>query len=350
MDLMNRLENSVQIFRSIVEKNADGIILLDEYRTIQYINDSAIEILDRDRNQLIGISFDFIFLPGEKTEVDLVRKDGRHVIAELRKVNILVADVSFEIISIRDITQRKLNEEDLSLMRKFEAISILSGGISHDFNNLLQSIIGFIELSIDEAYSNTLKENLSGALNSAMEAKCLTKRFLQLSNQMAPKLGPVPVQLLLRKTVASFSEVSGCPVHIELPGDLQPVLADEMQVSKALSNILRNAVEATGHNGIVQVNAKNVRIEDGNTGLPFTLKKGKYVKIVIKDNGRGIPKKDFKYIFDPYFSTKQRSVERGLGLGLSTAYNIIKSHRGYIIVDSIENIGTTVNIFLQAFQ
>jgi signal transduction histidine kinase len=339
--------NNPEALQAIVEKNADGIIVLDADRRIQYLNPAAAALLDRGREELKGFSFDYILLPGEKTEVDLLRRDGRPVVAELRNASIRIADKPFELVSLRDITHKKHAEEELSLMKKFEAISILAGGISHDFNNLLCTIIGFIELSMDEPLSaDELRDYLSEAHTAAEEARDLTERFLQLSDHMAPTPYPVSVPLLVRTAMAPFYESHNARFQTDLPRNLHRVMADEMQVTKALRNILNNAFDAIGPEGCVRVIARNTTVSESRTVSPFTIEKGTYVEIAIEDDGRGIAKANLAHIFDPYFSTKQRSVERGMGLGLSTAYNIIKSHKGYILATSVEKRGTTISVYL----
>ena len=91
-------------------------------------------------------------------------------------------------------------------------------------------------------------------------------------------------------------------------------------------------------------------IDDGDGSCEHPMKKGNYVHIVIKDNGSGIPEEHLKRVFDPYFSTKQRGVQKGMGLGLSTAYSVIQKHEGYISVESTSSAGTTVSIYLPAWE
>lgn len=293
--------------------------------------------------------FGHAFVASEKAEIDVVRPDGKQIVAEIRKVCTELLCEPVEIISVRDVTQRKRIEEDRFLMKKFEAISILSGGISHDFNNLLTTIIGFIQLSMNETDpGGMLNDNLAEALSAATEAKNIMLRFLQFTRKMVPKLLPTPIELPLQRAIASVNDAFENCVSMKIPKDLSRVMADELLISKAFANLLQNAFEATQPGGIVRIHARNLIVDENQSTPMFTVAGGNYVKVSIQDEGSGIAKKNMPFIFDPYFTTKARGIVRGMGLGLSTAYNIIKSHKGYIFVESKEDEGTTVSIYLLA--
>lgn len=129
--------------------------------------------------------------------------------------------------------------------------------------------------------------------------------------------------------------------EFSIPDNLWPAKVDEGQVSQVINNLIINAYQAMPEGGIIKVHFENVIIAE-NDVLP--IKKGEYVKISIKDNGIGIPKEHLPKIFDPYFTTRHK----GSGLGLSTAYSIIKKHDGHITMESKMGVGTTFHIYLPA--
>jgi CheY-like chemotaxis protein len=130
-----------------------------------------------------------------------------------------------------------------------------------------------------------------------------------------------------------------------LPNDLWPVEMDDVQIRQVVHNLVVNAREAMPKGGAIIIRAENVTVSPGN-GLP--LKVGRYVKWFIKDHGIGIPEEDLPKIFDPYFTTKPTGTARGMGLGLSICYSIIKKHDGFITVESEPGIGSTFFVFLPA--
>ena len=125
---------------------------------------------------------------------------------------------------------------------------------------------------------------------------------------------------------------------------------DSRQMHYAISNVLVNAMEAMPQGGTITIQAENQVIENKDKDSPLPLNEGKYVRISIKDEGRGIPEEHLGRIFDPYFSTKERGVQKGMGLGLTTAYAVVEKHGGHIMVNSTTGVGTTVTIYLPAAE
>jgi len=128
-----------------------------------------------------------------------------------------------------------------------------------------------------------------------------------------------------------------------LPDNLMPVEVDEGQINQVLNNLFINADQAMPEGGIITVRAENINVEDDNNP---SLSPGEYIELTIEDQGAGIPQEDLINIFDPYFTTKKT----GSGLGLATAYSIIKKHDGHINVESEPDVGTTFRIYLPASQ
>ena len=244
----------------------------------------------------------------------------------------------------RDITERKRMEEELQKIERLEAIGVLAGGIAHDFNNLLTGIIG--NLSLAELFvkkGDNLFETLTSAKMAAKQAGQLTHQLLTFSKGGAPIKELASILELIEETACFALRGSNVKCDCSKLDNPWTVEIDKGQISQVVSNLIINAHQAMPEGGTISISTENVTIGE-NDGLP--LKKGKYIKISIKDQGIGIPKEYLKKIFDPYFTTKQE----GSGLGLASCHSIVKNHGGHIMVESESGIGTTFYIYLPAVE
>jgi PAS domain S-box-containing protein len=283
---------------------------------------------------------------GEAThfEVQMKRKDRSNFWASLNIKALF--DEQGKVIHqdgiLEDITERKKIEEELLKAEKLESVGLLAGGIAHDFNNILAAVlvnVGLARLYIKK--EDKVLEKLSETEKAILRAKDLTQQLLTFSKGGAPITSPASIDRLLTDT-ADFA-LSGSNVRCDcmVPDDLWDVEIDEGQVSQVIQNLIINAVQAMPEGGVIRIGAENISIAAGK-GPP--LKEGKYIRITIRDQGIGIPNGHLGKVFDPFFTTKQR----GSGLGLSTAYSIIKNHNGLITVDSALGQGATFSIYLPA--
>ena len=248
------------------------------------------------------------------------------------------------VLVFRDITEKRKFEQELQKTAKLESVGILAGGIAHDFNNILTSILGNITLAniytkSDNKISNRLKE----AEKACLRAKDLTQQLLTFSKGGEPVKKPVSIAMLAKESATFSLSGSNNRCKFFIPSDLWQVEADEGQINQVINNLLINADQAMPEGGIIEIHCENIVIK-ANEHLP--LKKGDYVKILIKDNGIGISKDHLSKIFDPYFTTKHK----GSGLGLATVYSIIKRHEGHIRIESEVDIGTIFHIYLPASE
>jgi len=244
--------------------------------------------------------------------------------------------------SYEDITKRKWTEEELLKAQKLEALGLLAGGIAHDFNNILMVIMGNINFAImglspeEKAY-----ERLRIAENAALKAKDLTRQFLTFSQGGDPVKSLVAAAPLVTSYGAFAMSGANATIGYAIPDDLWYIEADAGQIGQVLTNILLNADQAMPEGGIIKVQCENV-VVGAEDSLP--LASGKYVKITIQDRGSGIAQENLSRIFDPYFTTK----ESGRGLGLASAYAIIKKHAGHIAATSAVGAGTTFTLYILA--
>jgi len=243
------------------------------------------------------------------------------------------------------LSERKVTEEELIKAKKLESIAALSGGIAHDYNNLLTSIMGNISLA--QTYLEH-DDKIYGLLNEAQRAsilaKALTRKLITFSKGGAPIKKIVPILPLVKRATEFSLSGSNIKCEFHISDELWLVEIDETQIGQAIYNLVMNAREAMRDGGTIRVAAENANIADG---IP-TLKEGKYVKISFNDEGIGIPKRHLRKIFDPYFSTKEMGTQKGMGLGLSICHSIIKGHGGDVGVKSQKGVGAIFNIYLPA--
>jgi PAS domain S-box-containing protein len=250
---------------------------------------------------------------------------------------------------IRDITQRKLDEEERIRLQqhylqsqRLEAIGVLAGGIAHDFKNLLTIALGYIEFSIEQCQPNeTIAVYLQKAMMALQRSKGLTQQLLNFSKAGVPRKQPLDIARILKNCVGMAVGESNIETVFTIDKKLWPADADEGQIVQVIDNIVINARHAMPSGGTLGITAKNRMIKPRE--YPG-LEKGRYVEIAIRDSGIGISEEHLPKIFDPFFSTKQD----GSGLGLSTCYFIIKNHKGHIECSSTIGEGTTMTIFLPA--
>ena len=246
---------------------------------------------------------------------------------------------------IRDLTEQKKMEEELLKIRKIESIRVLAGGIAHDYNNLLQGVLGNIQYVIH--YGNlkeTYKESLEDARSAGQQAADLTRQLLTFAKNDKPnRKSVVSVYKLLRKS-SNFS-LHGSKVNCKLllPNDLWNVKVDKGQINQVINNLIINANQSMPFGGTIQISAKNTLVTEKDN---IQLDNGKYIKISVEDKGYGIAEKIIDKIFDPYFTTK----DKGQGLGLATCYIIIKNHEGLISVKSEIDVGSVFDIYLPASE
>lgn len=232
----------------------------------------------------------------------------------------------------RDVTEKKMFQEEAIRHEKLESLGILAGGIAHDFNNLLFSLYGNVEMAKSNVEdSEKVKRYLENAAASFNTAKSLADQLLTFSKGGDPikKTGDIGECVIKHCTFALSGSNVLCEYDID--PELKPVDYDPDQISQVIQNIVLNSLQSMPDGGIIGVSVHSVNLE-----------KGEFVRISIADSGSGMPTELLKNIFDPFFTTKKS----GSGLGLSTSYSIVQKHDGFIEVESEEGVGTVFHIYL----
>lgn len=244
--------------------------------------------------------------------------------------------------SVLDITGVQEAEEEVTRSQKLDSLGVLAGRIAHDFNNIMTSITSNASVAKKLLSEGDPARQCLADIESASErGKKLAQRYLTFSKGGSPATKTVTLPQILKDASEDVLKDSSCSLEYSFPDTLWRVEADPDQLSQAIGNIVKNARESMTGKGSVRVEAENVRIKN-RPGA--SQESPDYVKISIKDRGRGISEKNLGKIFDPYFTTK----DQASGLGLTAAYSIVKNHGGYLTVESDPAAGTTFYVYLPA--
>ena len=253
---------------------------------------------------------------------------------------------------VRDVTERLQAERERRRMelkfqqvQRLKGLGTLAGGVAHDFNNLLMGIQGNVSvLLLDCPLDSELYENLQSIQQCVESGAKLTQQLLGFARGGKYVVEPTDLNSIVRSTSQLFGRTRKEIVIFEnYEDDIWAVNVDQKQIEQVLLNIYINAWQAMQDGGELYLRTENI-ILDGKPGKLFHTTPGKYVKISIKDTGEGMDEATMQRIFEPFFTTKE--IGTGTGLGLASAFGIIKSHNGYIDVRSRPGYGATFTIYL----
>ena len=243
--------------------------------------------------------------------------------------------------------EKKQLETQLIHSQKMEAVGTLAGGIAHDFNNLLMGIQGYVSLlRMQTDPDDPAAEYLEGIDSAVMNAANLTNQLLGFARKGKYSPRQTSINRIIENSTKMFTRTKKDVVmHLNIQDDAWSVKVDQGQIEQVLINLFVNACHAMDNGGDIYVQTENVTLYDDYC-KPFEVEAGNYVKISVTDTGVGISSDIIERIFEPFFTTKE--VGKGTGLGLASAYGIIKNHNGIIKVYSELGNGTTFNIYLPA--
>ncbi len=345
----------------IMMSMSEGILELSHDSRVIYANPSAIDLLEIPEEKLLGSHFCSLFGEKLRQQVNSLLKATSQPLREgqspptlqlnKKELTVNVTPIQDEegksIIVLNDITKQKRMEAQLQQAQKMEAIGTLAGGIAHDFNNLLMAIQGTVSLllfSIDSDHPHYQK--ISSVEKHVESGAKLTGQLLGYARKGRYEIKSINLNRLVEETAETFGRTKkDIIIHRDLAHDLYPTEVDEGQIEQVLLNLLVNAAGAMPNSGHLTLVTKNVTHKEISAKL-YEPKVGSYVLLEVTDTGVGMDEETQARIFEPFFTTKEMG--RGTGLGLASAYGIIKSHRGYIEVDSQKDRGSTFRIYLPA--
>ena len=368
------LRESEEKYSALFHQSNDGIFIHDLRGNIMEVNQEVVKQLGYDRDELCNMNVSALHPEGMRKNsaraMELIQEKGfLQFEIDFQKKNgeIFNAEVSSKIIEIggqkvvqgivRDITARKKAERErkkleaqLLQSQKMEAIGKLAGGVAHDFNNMLNVIIGFAELSMEELdRSNPLWENLKEILDAAKRSADLTKQLLAFARKQTVQPKIVNLNEVIANSYRMLRRLVGEDIQIDFikEKNLWNVKIDPVQVDQILANLAVNARDAMPDTGTIVIETRNLYIDEHFCMLHPGFKPGNYVQVSFSDTGSGIDKETLQHVFEPFFTTKKSG--QGTGLGLSTVYGIVKQNNGFVDIYSEKGHGTTLKIFFPQY-
>ena len=281
-------------------------------------------------------------------EVALLRNDGRRVFLET-SVRVIRSNGKQEGIQgiARDVTERRNLENQLRQVQKLEAIGRLSGGLAHDFNNMLCVIGGHTEILSERMELNDVAIRSLAQIKKATDsAAALTRQLLAFSRKQVFYPRTMNLNGIVIETEKLLERLIG--EHIEFFTSLDPALGhvhvDPVQIEQVLVNLALNARDAMAHGGKLTIQTSNVSFEENQGSKSSIIPSGKYVLMTVTDTGCGMDEKTQSRLFEPFYTTKE--LGKGTGLGLATVYGIVKQSGGFVWVYSELGKGTTFKVYL----
>lgn len=361
-------------YKELLENVDDAVYILDQKGNVLEANEAAYMQLGYSPEQFFDLNLSDI-LPSKETRaiIEQLGKDNPNEIPEKITIETTHTKTNGELIAMeiqsraisyrgrnvilnvaRDITARieaekekKHLQNQLFHSQKMEAVGTLAGGIAHDFNNLLMGIQGYVSLMrLQTKPEDPNADYTKGIENAVTNAANLTNQLLGFARKGKYTLRQTSLNRIVENSTKMFIRTrKEIVTHLKLQDDLWSVKVDQGQIEQVLINLYLNAWHAMPDGGDIYIETENIFLSEDYC-KPFDVPGGNYVKVSVTDTGSGISDDIIERIFEPFFTTKE--VGKGTGLGLASAYGIIKNHNGIIRVYSEKANGTTFNIYLPA--
>ncbi len=352
-----------RLTQRLFETSQDIIFVVDAGGSLRQVTPSVSRVLGWMPDEMVGRGADEFILPadleGARTQLRAARM-GRQVRdyrcryrhKEGRIVSLAWTGVwsqqerRFYFIG-RDMTEFDRTEAQLRQSQKMEAVGQLTGGVAHDFNNILMVIMANVEaLDEDRRIPADLHQQIEGIDKATQRAADLTRQLLAFSRRQALQPERTDIDELVAATTQLMRRALGESIEIEtlLARDLWTVEVDRSQLQSALVNICINARDAMPEGGRILIETRNVTLDADYAAHNVEVVPGDYVMIAITDNGMGIEPENIDKVFEPFFTTKQTG--QGTGLGLSMVYGFVRQSNGHVSIYSEPGCGTTIRLHL----
>ena len=369
IDAQLEAEQARDQFQAVIASAPIAILTVGPDQRIATCNDMAEALFSRSRDGLVGERFTKLLAPvhapqydarflayfdkgdargaAMSQEVQAVRGDGEDFPVLLGIGALAFGDNRSLVASLIDLTAQKAAESQLRRAQRLEAVGQLTGGVAHDFNNILVAISGnadLLECFVGE--DEKARRHLASIHRATERAAALTSRLLAYSRKqtLAPKSTDVNALIagledMLHRTLGETIDLS-----VSAAPDLWPATMDPHQFENALLNLAVNARDACGAGGKLLIETANTTLDAAYTQRYDDVVPGDYVKVSVSDTGTGMPQDVREKVFEPFFTTKE--VGEGSGLGLSMVYGFVKQSKGHVTVHSDVGQGTTITLYL----
>jgi len=359
------LEKSEERYSQLVNNSPAGVWQLDENEVITFVNQSCADILELDHSDdAIGMSMNDFLTQSSKEqmsaakneltdnslnqyEVDIIGKKGGIKKVLLAGAPVMSSDSQYRgwVSTIIDITKEVEQQKKLRRSQKMDALGKLTGGVSHDFNNMLNVIIGYAEILCRNLDDDSANAHFAREIQIAgQRGAALTRKLLSFSGQTNSEQSLVNINQLLNDDINMLSKTMTARIKAltKLDEELWPIMVDKGDLEDVILNLSINAMHAMPDTGAVTYATSNAHLnalDAENIGVPAP---GDYVRLSIVDTGIGMPPEIVSKIFDPFFTTKG---DQGTGLGLSQVYGFMERCHGAITVDSVVGQGTEFSMY-----
>jgi two-component system, cell cycle sensor histidine kinase and response regulator CckA len=345
-------------FRSLVERNTDGIALTTPEGVLTYASPAAARMLGRTAEAVIGTSL--IDYCGPEHADDAVvecfvnRPDGTSSWIEMTSTNMIANPAVGAIVrNMRDLTERqhseatlRRTEEQLRQAQKMDAVGRLAGGVAHDFNNMLSVILSYTACMLEDLTpTDPMHADLDEIRKAGERAADLTRQLLMFSRQQVIEPRNVDLNAVLTNMQRMLQRLVGEDVEVAVTKTTTGnVLADPSGIEQVVMNLVVNARDAMPTGGKLTIETADVILDEDYASHHIGVTPGAYVMLAVSDSGTGMDAATQERIFDPFFTTKE--IGKGTGLGLSTVFGIVTQSRGSIWVYSELGLGTTFKVYL----
>lgn len=360
-----RLTTSEQRYRTLLDGASDYIAVLTPDGIVRELNRRWTDITGLPREQLLGRHIRE-FAPTGKTDlnvqkhndaeggiaattqpVEIATPGGSHVLIEFSRTNVDIGGERLVFTIGRDVTERRLLEDQLRQSQKLEAVGQLAGGVAHDFNNILTAILGFTAMIMERVSVNDpVQRDLLQIQKAGQRAAALTGQLLAFSRRQILQPKVLDINEVVRGLEPMLRRL--IPEHIHLTGrlarDAGLIEIDPTQLELILVNLVVNAADAMPRGGKLSIETSNELLDECHQGGQLPVTPGAHVMFAVSDTGVGMAPATVERIFEPFFTTKGPG--KGTGLGLATIYGIVKQSGGDIWVYSEPGRGTTFKIYL----
>jgi two-component system cell cycle sensor histidine kinase/response regulator CckA len=354
------IRRSEERFRTLFEATLEGIAIVRN-GVILEVNHALLAIFGATPDEIIGrrladLAAGEVDLAGVPRESIGYKQDGSTVDIEIAGKRYLFQGEEVSVVAIRDIAQRKSDEAENKMLQrqllhsqKMEAIGRLSAGVAHDFNNCLLAIFGYSDLLLERYQADPfLARNLTGLKEAGQRAAALTKQLLAFARRQPMETRVMNLNGVVSGLEKMLQRLLGEDIHMSsaLHPELGKVKIDSGQIEQVIVNLAVNARHAMPSGGHLSLRTMPVDVAPGRPAPHEDVPPGTYVLLTVTDTGQGMDAATQARVFEPFFSTKGE----GTGLGLATAYGIVRQSGGQIFVNSAPGQGACFSIYLPVTQ
>jgi PAS domain S-box-containing protein len=354
------IRRSEERFRTLFEATLEGIAIVRN-GVILEVNHALLAIFGTTPDEILGrrladLAAGEVDLAGVPRESIGFKQDGSAVDIEIAGKRYVFQGEEVSVVAIRDIAQRKRDEAENKMLQrqllhsqKMEAIGRLSAGVAHDFNNCLLAIFGYSDLLLERYRDDPfLARNLTGLKEAGQRAAALTKQLLAFARRQPMETRVMNLNSVVSGLEKMLQRLLGEDIHLSsaLHPELGKVKIDSGQIEQVIVNLAVNARDAMPSGGRLSLRTVPVDVAAERPAPHADVPPGTYVLLTVTDTGQGMDAATQARVFEPFFSTKGE----GTGLGLSTAYGIVRQSGGHIFVNSAPEQGACFSVYLPVTQ